>query len=144
MKKGPHFYRLLTARLAVILVFIWNIQCALVFIFTPGRFVGAYELTGAGGLAAIQGMGVAFLMWNVTYPPVIFSPIRHLFLFKIVIIQQVVGLIGELHIFLITPVIHTNLRTSILKFILFDAAGLILMFVGYILIAKRKKLGYDN
>ena len=144
MKKPQHTLDIWFSRIAVLFVFIWNIQCAFVFIFTPERYISAYELTGVGGIAAIQGMGVAFLMWNVTYPLVILAPKKHFLLFKIVLIQQLVGLLGESYILLTTASTHLPLKSSLLKFILFDAAGFLLMLIGYIWIAKRIKLGYDG
>ena len=45
----------------VLTVFIFNVQCALQFIFLLYDFIGCYELVGVGGRVALQGIGVAFL-----------------------------------------------------------------------------------
>ena len=76
-------------------VFVVNVQCALGFTLMPEAYMGAYELAGVPGRVAAQGIGVAFLMWNCTYPLVIWKPQRHTTLAGVVLAQQVVGLIGE-------------------------------------------------
>lgn len=64
-------------RLCFAFVFVVNVQCALGFALTPEAYMGAYELAGVPGRVATQGIGIAFLMWNCTYPPVIWQPCRH-------------------------------------------------------------------
>ena len=123
-----------TARAAVLAVFCLNVQCALQFVLWPGRFAGAYELSGAAGEAAVRGLGVAFLMWNATYPPVIAAPSRHRALYLVVLAQQAIGLLGETLILLGLPEGHGILAASLLRFILFDGGGLVLMAGAYLLL----------
>ena len=104
-----------------------NVACALQFAFAPASSMGAYGLSGTAGEAACRGMGVAFLMWNCTYPLVIWKPQRHTTLAGVVLAQQVVGLIGESAIRATLPAGHDLLASSIDLFIVFDAAGLLLM-----------------
>ena len=111
------------ARIAVALVFALNVQCALQFVLWPEAFAGAYELSGVAGEAAVRGLGVAFLMWNATYPPVIASPRRFRALYVVVLVQQAIGLVGETAILLGLPGGHEVLAASILRFIAFDAAS---------------------
>lgn len=120
------------ARVAVALVFVLNVQCAVQFIVWPGAFAGAYELSGVAGNAAVQGLGVAFLMWNATYPLVIANPARHRTLFAVVLAQQAIGLVGESAILTTLPAGHELLSASILRFIAFDAAGLVLMAAAFV------------
>ena len=108
-------------------VFVVNVQCALGFALTPEAYLGAYELAGVPGRVAAQGIGVAFLMWNCTYPLVIWKPQRHTTLAGVALAQQVVGLIGESAIRATLPAGHDLLASSIDLFIAFDAAGLLLM-----------------
>ena len=61
-------------RLCFAFVFVVNVQCALGFAFAPEAYMGAYELAGVPGRVGTQGIGIAFLMWNCTYPPVIWRP----------------------------------------------------------------------
>lgn len=82
-------------RLCFAFVFVVNVQCALGFALAPEAYMGAYELGGVPGRVATQGIGIAFLMWNCTYPLVIWRPERHRALASVVLAQQVVGLVGE-------------------------------------------------
>lgn len=116
-------------------VFCLNVMCALQFILAPGRYAGAYELGGVAGLAAVQGMGVAFLMWNATYPVVIAHPLRFKPVAVIVVAQQAIGLLGESWIYATLPAGHEILAGSIMRFIGFDAAGLIMMGAALVLLS---------
>lgn len=122
----------IAARIAVAIVFLLNVQCALQFALWPAAFAGAYELSGVAGEAAVRGLGVAFLMWNVTYPAVIASPRRFRALYVVVLAQQAIGLAGESAILLSLPAGHDVLAASILRFIAFDAAGLALMAAAFV------------
>lgn len=124
----------LFARIAVGLVFIVNVQCALSFIINPAAFAPAYELSGIEGDVAIRGLGVAFLMWNATYPAVIVYPLRNRSLYIVVLAQQLIGLLGETWIYTTLPVGHTLLESSIMQFIIFDAFGLIIMSLAFVLL----------
>lgn len=114
-------------RVCFAFVFIVNVQCALGFAFAPETYMGAYELSGVPGRVGIQGIGIAFLMWNCTYPLVVWRPERHRTLAGVVLVQQVVGLIGETLIRATLPAGHDLLASSIDLFITFDALGLVLM-----------------
>ena len=114
-------------RLAFAFVFAANVQCALSFVLQPAAFAPAYELSGVAGSVAVQGLGVAFLMWNATYPAVIASPHRFRPLSIVVLVQQAIGLVGESWIRLSLPDGHTVLAANIERFIAFDAFGLVLM-----------------
>ena len=129
-----------SARLAVAIVFVGNIQCALYFLLFPENYAPSFELSGVAGIAAIQGLAVAFLMWNATYPLVFINPSRHRTLFAIVLVQQAIGLLGESLILSGVGPDHALLRESITRFIVFDAAGLVIMgatFAALILCLKR-------
>ena len=129
------------ARVMVLTVFILNVQCALQFIFLPYDFMGAYELFGVSGRVALQGTGVAFLMWNVTYPIVIFKPAKYMVVYGIVLIQQLVGVVGESVLLATIPTEQIVLRGSILRFIVFDGAGFVMMGIPFIalLVYTRKQ-----
>jgi len=115
------------ARLLIGLVFAWNVQAALIFIFNPGAYVSGYELSGAPGEAVMCGFGVLFLMWNVPYAAALWNPIRHRLALTLALVMQLVGLAGESFILSTLGANHVILRASILRFILFDAAGLVLL-----------------
>lgn len=129
-------------RLCFAFVFVVNVQCALGFALTPEAYMGAYELGGVPGRVATQGIGIAFLMWNCTYPLVIWRPERHRALASVVLIQQIVGLAGESAIRATLPAGHDLLASSIDLFITFDAVGLLLIGVSWgilLLLEKRAR-----
>lgn len=133
----------IAARIAVAIVFLLNMQCALQFVLWPAAFAGAYELSGVAGEAAVRGLGVAFLMWNATYPAVIANPRRFRALYVVVLAQQAIGLAGESATLLSLSAGHDVLAASILRFIAFDAAGLVLMAAAFVWLtasARRSSL----
>lgn len=130
---SKHHARVWIARLLVAVVFAWNMQCALTFVLSPTSVMSAYQLYGTIGMAILQGMGVAFLMWNATYPAVIVAPQRFRSLFIVVIAQQAIGLIGETWIVLNLGTGAADLGMSITRFIAFDAAGLVLLAIAFVL-----------
>ncbi len=131
------------ARVAVLAVFILNVMCAFQFILEPVRYAAAYGLPStqeAGALVA--GLGVAFLMWNVTYPAVIVSPTRFRVLYVVVLIQQLVGLVGESCILaqLVGAGLGSGLMAAgIVRFVAFDAGGLVVMLVAFILLVRAER-----
>ncbi len=125
------------ARILVFVVFAWNIICAVQFISTPDAYAASYQLTGVGAQAAVEGMGIVFLMWNVTYPLVILKPSKYRAMFIVVIIQQIIGLFGEVFVLSGLGSNAGVLMGSLLRFIRFDAAGLVLLIIAYALSAPR-------
>lgn len=128
-----------TARLAFALPFAWNLQCIITMFADPTSSAASFHLSGDPGTIAIQGLAVAFLMWNATYPPVICAPRRFKTLGIIVAIQQVIGLVGETTIYLTLPAGETLIAESIGRFMLFDAAGLVLMAIALVLLWKPRR-----
>jgi len=124
------------ARIIVGAVFLMNVSCALAFILQPNKYSPGFEVAGVPGRIYIQGMGILFLMWNATYPPVIFHPIRYRALFVVVLIQQAIGFAGETWLWLTLPAGHSTLRATGLRFMIFDGIGLIAMTVAYWLLRK--------
>lgn len=125
------------ARIVFGLVFVVNVQCALQFVFIPDAYVGAYELEGIAGTIALQGMGIAFLMWNVTYPFFIAHPIKWRIVGVIILFQQAIGLVGESLLLACLPNGHEILANSIQRFIFFDGIGLLVMAAAYFILIKK-------
>lgn len=132
------------SRGTVCLVFLINCTCALGFILFPGSYAGSFELSGVAGLAALQGLGIAFLMWNATYPLVIFDPTRFSVVYIIVLVQQAIGLAGETWLLSTIEVGHEALSSGILRFIIFDAAGLVLMLGAFIWLSISKNTNRER
>ena len=118
-------------RVAYAVVFAINVQCALSFVLFPQGFASAYELAGVPGETAVRGIGVAFLMWNATYPAFIVNPRRFRALGVVVLVQQLIGLVGETFILAGLPTGHEALAGSILRFIAFDGVGLLVMAAAF-------------
>ena len=121
--------RSLVARILVGTVLLINLQCAFVFIINPEGFAPLYELIGIPGKAAIQGFGVLFIMWNVPYAVTLVNPIKFFISHYEAIIMQTIGLIGEFLIYFNLPTNFILLRTSIMRFIIFDGAGLVVLVI---------------
>lgn len=125
------------ARLLVAVVFIVNVQCALEFIVWPGAYTAAYQVEGASAEVMVRTVGICFLMWNATYPPVIVRPQRFRVLFGVMLGQQTIGLVGESALLLTLGPGLQQLAASITRFVAFDAAGLVLLIIAFYLTAKR-------
>ena len=133
--------RLWVARVLVAAVFFINVMCAVQFVVVPADFAPAYQLEGAIAEPIVRSIGICFLMWNATYPPIIVHPERYRVLFGVVIAQQVIGLIGEsLLLFSLGPGLE-QLAASIIRFIAFDAAGLVLLGIAFILTVRKRPSG---
>jgi hypothetical protein len=129
--------RIWIARLFIGIVTAWNLQAAFIFIFSPGGFVRSYELSGVAGEAAVRGVGVLFLMWNVPYLFALQNPVRYKLALYFALFMQFVGLIGESYILSTLSMEHLILRNSILRFITFDGAGLLFLVLAYLLIKNK-------
>jgi hypothetical protein len=121
-------------RVAVGSVFVVNLGCAAAFTFQPEQYVPAFELGGLPGRIVVQAFGILFLMWNVTYPPVLLHPNSQMTLFGVILVQQAIGLAGETWLWLHLPLGHFPLSSTGLRFMTFDSIGLILMGVAYVLL----------
>lgn len=129
--------RIWIARLLIGIVTIWNLQAAFIFIFSPGGLVRSYELSGAAGEAAVRGVGILFLMWNVPYLFALQNPIHYRLALYFALLMQFVGLIGESYILSTLSMEHVILRSSISRFITFDGAGLLLLALAYFLVKNK-------
>jgi hypothetical protein len=126
--------RLWLARLPIAIVVGWNLECAAAFLLHPTVYAPAFELSGTSGAAAVRGTGVLFVMWNIPYLVALWNPRRHRLALWEALLMQTIGLLGESLILACLPEGHAVLRASILRFIAFDAAGLILLAAASLLI----------
>ena len=129
--------RIWGARTLIAAVFIANLSAALPFILNPERFTHGFEISGIPGEVSVRGLGVLFLMWNATYPPVIARPGRFRMLFSVMLVQQVIGLLGETLMWWSLPAGYATLQATGMRFILFDGIGLVLLFVAFFLSRKN-------
>lgn len=124
------------AQCLILLVTAWNIQAGLAFILQPERFAPGFMLTGVPGAAAVRGVGVLFVMWNVPYLVALWNPQRYFLALQLAAAMQAVGLLGESYILSTLTAEYATLAASIERFIAFDAAGLFLLLAA--LFAARK------
>jgi hypothetical protein len=123
--------RLWLARLLIFVVIAWNLQAALAFFLAPGAFAPGFALSGVPGEAAVRGIAVLFVMWNVPYLVAGWHPQRHKTSLKEALVMQFIGLAGETYIFATLGADFAILQASILRFMAFDAAGLALLVAAF-------------
>ena len=134
-----HRTALWLARLALAVVFFFNVSCALAFVVRPAAYAPGFEVSGVVGDVIVRGIGILFLMWNVTYPLAIWDPWHYRWLFPIVVIQQAIGVTGETWMLLTLPPGHATLATTGWRFVAFDSGGLVAMLVTYALMQLTGK-----
>jgi hypothetical protein len=115
------------------LVILSNLYCAVLFLFSPALYALGYELFGVPGEIAIRGFGLLFVMWSVPYFFAAFNPFRYRISLYEAVIMQSIGLIGESTFWLNLPAGHSILHSSILRFIIFDGAGLVFLLLAFLL-----------
>ena len=125
--------QLWTARILIGLVFFFNVQCALAFLIVPQRYAPGFELSGPVGEGMVRGMGILFLMWNVPYAVALAHPIHRRVSLLEALAMQAIGLIGESLLLATLEPGHAILRGSVLRFILFDGAGLVALLLAWTL-----------
>lgn len=128
--------RVWAARLLIGVVVAWNLECALVFLLNPGVFAPGFELSGAPGQAAVRGFAVLFMMWNIPYLAALWNPLRNRVSLWEALAMQTVGVLGESLILFSIPAGHAVLHGSLMRFIAFDAAG-VLLLIGAVLLAHK-------
>ncbi len=135
-----HRWSLWLARLVVGAVFFFNVTCALAFVAWPERYAPGFEVSGVPGRVLVRGIGILFLMWNATYPPVLARPDRHRALFAVILVQQAIGVAGETWMWATLEPGHAALSATGLRFIGFDGAGLVGMGLAFWLTARGGRL----
>jgi len=125
------------ARGLIALVAAWNLQAALAFILWPERFAPGFELSGFPGAAAVRGTGILFIMWNVPYLVALWHPCKYRLALGMALTMQFIGLVGESLILMTLPDENALLHASILRFIVFDGGGLLLLVAAFWLIRRE-------
>jgi hypothetical protein len=129
-------FRSWVARILIAVVVAWNLECALAFLLNPGAFAQGFELSGIPGQAAVRGMAVLFVMWNIPYLVALWNPKRNRVSLWEALAMQVVGVIGESIILLTLSPGHAVLHASLLRFIAFDVAGVVAL-AGAVFLARK-------
>lgn len=124
-------WRVWAARILIGLTTAWNLQCAFAFLRNPQLFAPSFELSGVSGEAAVRGVGILFVMWNIPYLVALGHPLRHRLSLMEAWGMQLAGLAGETWLLTTLPGEHALLRASMQRFIIFDAAGLLALTLAY-------------
>jgi len=124
------------SRVLIGVVLFFNVECALAFLAAPHAYAPAFELTGEPGAGMVRGMGILFLMWNVPYAFALWNPLRFRVSLLSAIIMQSIGAAGETILLLTFPPGYALLKASVLRFIIFDTAGLVLLVFAGILVRR--------
>lgn len=127
------------ARILIGIVTFLNLQAAIYFIFTPDKYAPGFELTGLPGNAMVQGMGLLFVMWNIPYIVALINPLRHFVSLIEAVIMQGIGVLGETALLLTLIGEHPQIHASVLRFILFDGGGLVLLLTALMLMVLYKR-----
>jgi hypothetical protein len=121
--------KLWISRILIGLVLLDNLQAAVFFITKPDGFAAAFDLAGPAGIAAMRSTGILFLMWCVPYTFAAVHPIRFRISLIEACIMQTIGIVGESFLLIKLPAELVNIPSSLGRFIIFDAAGLILLLI---------------
>lgn len=132
------------ARLLIAIVIGWNLECALTFLLHPEIYAPSFELAGVAGQAAVRGTAVLFVMWNIPYLAALWNPIRHRLSLQEALAMQVVGLAGETWIYFSIPAGHAALQASLLRFIIFDGVGVILLGLALLVAKSSNSLSHPS
>ena len=128
-----------SARGLITIVLGINLLCAIDFIARPKRYMASFELSGEVGRAVIIGYGILFLMWQVPYFFAFYHPTRNRISLISAVLMQAIGLVGESFLLGSIPLEHQVLRGSVLRFIYFDAGGLLLLLIALIILFAGAK-----
>jgi hypothetical protein len=124
------------SRVFIGIVFILNLQCAFTFLIDPITYVTSFELSGDAGKSFIQALGILFLMWNVPYFLALLDPHTYRISLLEAAVMQGIGFIGETLLFVNLPITHLVLRSSVLRFMIFDGSGFILLLIALGIVLK--------
>ncbi|MGB4594606.1 MAG: hypothetical protein WBI14_01705 [Anaerolineaceae bacterium] len=130
---------ILLSQFLIALVLVSNLIAAISFVFDPQAYVGGFELARIPGEAAVVGIGILFLMWQVPYAFAVTDPVRWFLSLIEAIIMQIIGLVGESLLFTKIDPAFLTLRSSIARFILFDGLGLALLMIAWAIATKVRE-----
>ena len=125
--------RLTFARFFIFIVIFFNMQCAAAFLLDPEAYTFAFEVSGVPGATLVRSLGLLFVMWNVPYLVALLHPVRHRISLYEAVAMQAIGLTGESILLLNLPTGHAALQATAVRFILFDASGMVFLLLAVIL-----------
>lgn len=133
-------FSLWVSRILILIVFTLNLSCSIQFLLQPATYAPSFNLIGETGIIVIESIGILFLMWNVPYAIAIIHPARYFVALLSAVIMQGIGVLGESWIFINIQSLPTA-KLSIQRFIVFDAAGFILLLAALSIMFRMRKNG---
>ncbi len=130
--------RLYLSRILIGAVLFFNLQCALAFLTNPAAYTAGFGLSGAAGAGMLRGMGLLFVMWNVPYAFACYHPVKYRVSLIEAILMQAIGLLGEIWILFSTDYQNPLITSTVLRFIVFDGGGLVLLLLAFLLTNPKK------
>lgn len=86
----------------------------------------------------IQGFGLLFVMWTIPYLVALLDPIKHSASLLEAVLMQAIGVIGESLLLMNVPKTYIHLHASVIRFIIFDGGGLVLLLIAQYIRMKTK------
>jgi hypothetical protein len=131
-------WRETAARGCIGVVLASNLSAAVPFVVNPQAYAPAFEVSGEVGAVLVRSIGLLFLMWGVPYVPALLRPLRRRVCLAVILIQQLVGLVGESWMWMALSPEHAALRATGARFILFDGVGFLLLCVAWFLVGRER------
>ena len=131
-----HNRQLMVIRVLIAVVLFFNLQAAVAFLTRPAVYMGGFGLRGNVGEQMVRGMGLLFLMWNIPYAFALADPLCNRTSLIEAVIMQAIGLVGESAILLLGGPYPDPIPATLMRFILFDGGGLVLLLAAFAL-SKR-------
>jgi hypothetical protein len=126
------------SRLLIGAVLFFNLQCALAFLTDPAAYTAGFGLSGEAGAGMLRGMGLLFVMWNVPYVFACLNPLKYRVSLIEAFVMQAIGLLGETWILFSLETPNPLITSTVLRFIIFDGGGLVLLLLAFLLTSPKK------
>ena len=131
--------RLWLSRILIGAVLFFNLQCAAGVPGQPGSaYMAGFGLSGEAGAGMLRGMGLLFVMWNVPYAFACYHPVKYRVSLIEAILMQAIGLLGETWILFSTDYQNPLITSTVLRFIVFDGGGLVLLLLAFLLYQSQE------
>ncbi len=125
------------SRTLIGLVLFFNLESALVFIWTPQSYVAGFGVQGFAGNVIVRSIGILLVMWNIPYLVAFLHPIHHRISLVEAIAMQAIGLLGETILLMTLAPGLAAVQQTFIRFIWFDGFGLACLGLAFWLTCKR-------
>jgi hypothetical protein len=119
------------------LVLFFNLECALLFLWSPQDYAAGFGVQGTAGNLIVRSVGLLFVMWNVPYLVAFLQPVKHRIALIEAVAMQSIGLVGETILYLTLAPGLAAVSSTLSRFIWFDGFGLLCLGIALWLARKR-------